>query len=299
MARIGDRGEMEAFVRSVELGGFSAAARELKLSPSALSKLVSRLESALRVRLLSRTTRKLTPTPEGKLFLARCRRILAEMEDAENEVGRARERPRGPIARGAQDLRGRTRGVRFAEIPGPPRRAASAGRPGKAQLHKPGGRLAFLRALVVRYAGGPAGRASGGRHQREQCGMRPYVWSAGARHRAPERVHRQRRHPQRQPRASPARLSLCRAGGDAGALSAHAPSPAAGGGDARFPRRELRARALAHRAPEVEAPLTQPSNVHGLAPFKRRCTTSAHLQSQRTLPPRWELGIPGVRRGGN
>jgi len=94
MARIGDRGEMEAFVRSVELGGFSAAARELKLTPSALSKLVSRLERALRVRLLSRTTRKLTPTPEGELFLARCRRILAEMEDAENEVGRtARSAP--------------------------------------------------------------------------------------------------------------------------------------------------------------------------------------------------------------
>ena len=97
MARIGDRGEMEAFVRSVELGGFSAAARELKLTPSALSKLVSRLEGSLKVRLLSRTTRKLTPTAEGELFLARCRRILAEMEDAENEVGRARERPRGRL----------------------------------------------------------------------------------------------------------------------------------------------------------------------------------------------------------
>jgi DNA-binding transcriptional LysR family regulator len=97
MARIGDRGEMEAFVRSVELGGFSAAARQLKLTPSALSKLVTRLEKALKVRLLSRTTRKLTPTPEGELFLTRCRRILAEMEDAENEVGRARDRPRGRL----------------------------------------------------------------------------------------------------------------------------------------------------------------------------------------------------------
>ena len=90
MTRIGDRGEMEAFVRSIELGGFSAAARELKLTPSALSKLVSRLEGALKVRLLNRTTRKLTPTAEGELFLARCRRILAEMEDAETEVGRSR-----------------------------------------------------------------------------------------------------------------------------------------------------------------------------------------------------------------
>src|SRR5205807_4755189 len=97
MARIGNRGEMEAFVRSVELGGFSAAARELKLTPSALSKLVTRLERSLRVRLLNRTTRRLAPTAEGELFLARCRRILAEMEDAETEVGRSRERPRGKL----------------------------------------------------------------------------------------------------------------------------------------------------------------------------------------------------------
>src|SRR5438477_460498 len=47
MSRIGDRGELEAFVRSVELGSFSSAARELKLSPSALSKLVTRLERLL------------------------------------------------------------------------------------------------------------------------------------------------------------------------------------------------------------------------------------------------------------
>jgi len=97
MSRIGDRGEMEAFVRSVELGSFSAAARELKLTPSALSKLVTRLEQSLRVRLLTRSTRNVAPTPEGLLFLARCRRILAEIEDAETEVGRSRERPRGRL----------------------------------------------------------------------------------------------------------------------------------------------------------------------------------------------------------
>jgi len=97
MSRIGDRGEMEAFVRSVELGSFSAAARELKLTPSALSKLVTRLERSLKVRLLTRSTRRVTPTPEGELFVARCRRILAEMEDAETEVGRSRDRPRGKL----------------------------------------------------------------------------------------------------------------------------------------------------------------------------------------------------------
>ena len=97
MSRIGDRGEMEAFVRAVELGSFSAAARELGLTPSGISKLVTRLEGALRVRLLNRTTRRVAATPEGELFLARCRRILAEMDDAESEIGMARERPRGRI----------------------------------------------------------------------------------------------------------------------------------------------------------------------------------------------------------
>ena len=97
MSRIGDRGEMEAFVRSVELGSFSAAARELQLTPSALSKLVTRLERSLKVRLLNRTTRRITPTPEGELFVARCRRILSEMQDAETELSRSRERPRGRL----------------------------------------------------------------------------------------------------------------------------------------------------------------------------------------------------------
>jgi DNA-binding transcriptional LysR family regulator len=97
MGRIGDRAEMEAFVRSVELGSFSAAAMELGLKPSTLSKLVARLESSLGVKLLNRTTRRMSATPEGDLFVARCRRILAEMEDAEMEVGRSRERPRGRL----------------------------------------------------------------------------------------------------------------------------------------------------------------------------------------------------------
>ena len=97
MGRIGDLGAMEAYVRAIELGGFSAAARELKLTPSALSKLVTRLELSLGVRLLNRTTRKLVPTAEGELFLSRCRRILAEMEDAEMEVGQSRESPRGKL----------------------------------------------------------------------------------------------------------------------------------------------------------------------------------------------------------
>jgi DNA-binding transcriptional LysR family regulator len=97
MARIGDRGEMEAFVRAVELASFSSAARELGLTPSTLSKLVARLERSLKARLVTRSARRIMPTPEGELFLARCRRILVEMEDAEVEIGGSRERPRGRL----------------------------------------------------------------------------------------------------------------------------------------------------------------------------------------------------------
>jgi DNA-binding transcriptional LysR family regulator len=88
---------MEAFVRAVEMGSFSAAARELKLTPSALSKLVTRLERALNVRLVTRSTKSIAPTPEGDLFLSRCRKILAEMQDAETEIGQARDLPRGKL----------------------------------------------------------------------------------------------------------------------------------------------------------------------------------------------------------
>ena len=86
---------MTAFVRSVDGGGFSAAARELGLTPSALSKLVTRLEDRLGARLLQRTTRRLQLTPEGEAFYVRSRRILADMDEAEAEVVAAGVRPTG------------------------------------------------------------------------------------------------------------------------------------------------------------------------------------------------------------
>jgi DNA-binding transcriptional LysR family regulator len=88
-------GEMRAFVRSVELGGFSAASRELDLTPSALSKLVTRMEDRLGVRLMNRTTRKLALTAEGEAYFASAKRILADIEEAEAEVTRFSEHPKG------------------------------------------------------------------------------------------------------------------------------------------------------------------------------------------------------------
>src|ERR1700752_4788607 len=88
--------EMNAFVRVAERGSFAAAA-DLGLTPSALSKLVTRIEDRLGVRLLTRTTRKLALTAEGELFVARSRDILASIEAAEAEVTAASERPRGHL----------------------------------------------------------------------------------------------------------------------------------------------------------------------------------------------------------
>jgi DNA-binding transcriptional LysR family regulator len=89
--------EMNAFVRVAERGSFAAAAADLGLTPSALSKLVTRIEDRLGVRLLTRTTRKLALTAEGELFVARSRDILASIEAAEAEVTAASERPRGHL----------------------------------------------------------------------------------------------------------------------------------------------------------------------------------------------------------
>jgi DNA-binding transcriptional LysR family regulator len=87
-------GEMEVFVRAVELGGFSPAARALRLTPSAVSKLVARLERRLGARLLNRSTRKLLLTAEGEAFLERARGILTDLDEAERAVAA------GAVARG-------------------------------------------------------------------------------------------------------------------------------------------------------------------------------------------------------
>lgn len=76
-------GEMEVFARVVREGGFSAAARSLDLTPSAISKLVARLEARLGARLLVRTTRALTLTEEGAAYHQAALRILQDMAAAE------------------------------------------------------------------------------------------------------------------------------------------------------------------------------------------------------------------------
>ncbi len=89
--------DLRVFVRVMDRGNFSQAAKDLGLTPSAVSKLVSRLEDRLGVRLLERSTRRLALTPEGETFLERARRIVADIEEAEAEVARARGAPRGRL----------------------------------------------------------------------------------------------------------------------------------------------------------------------------------------------------------
>jgi DNA-binding transcriptional LysR family regulator len=89
--------EMEVFVRMADLGGFTAAAREFRLTPSAVSKLISRLEMRLSTRLVNRSTRKLQLTPEGETFYNRAVQVLADMEEAEREAA-AGASPRGHLS---------------------------------------------------------------------------------------------------------------------------------------------------------------------------------------------------------
>ena len=90
-------GELATFLRVVDLGSFAAAAAEAGITASGLSRIVTRLETRLGVKLLHRTTRRLVLTQEGETYAARARDILAAIEAAEAEVTAARGRPRGLI----------------------------------------------------------------------------------------------------------------------------------------------------------------------------------------------------------
>ena len=95
-AEVNRSGEMEVFVQVVERGGFSSAARSVGMTPSAVSKLVARLEARLGTRLINRSTRVFKLTSEGCVFFERATRILADIEDAER-IASAGEVPSGRL----------------------------------------------------------------------------------------------------------------------------------------------------------------------------------------------------------
>ncbi|WP_410866457.1 LysR family transcriptional regulator [Paraburkholderia sp. SIMBA_027] len=90
-------GGLEVFVHTARTRSFAAAARELGISASAISKSVSRLEERVGVRLFQRSTRSVRLTSEGEVFLERCRRIFGEVQAAEDELSAMAEYPRGRL----------------------------------------------------------------------------------------------------------------------------------------------------------------------------------------------------------
>ncbi len=101
---------MEIFVRVVDLGGFTAAAKEFDISATMVGKHVQALEQRLGVRLLNRTTRRQGLTEAGRMYYQRCRQALAEVEAADASVDILRNAPRGelrisaPVSFGANQL---------------------------------------------------------------------------------------------------------------------------------------------------------------------------------------------------
>lgn len=87
--------DLHSFVRIVETRSFSASARLMGSSKSALSKQISRLEAELGTRLLHRSTRSLSPTPEGQTVYERALRLLEDAQALDAELSDRREQPRG------------------------------------------------------------------------------------------------------------------------------------------------------------------------------------------------------------
>lgn len=92
-----DLNTIGVFVAVAEGQSFSVAGRRLGMSPSGASRAISRLECQLGIRLLQRTTRSVTLTPDGAVYLERCRKILAEVDDAHALVARAATVPQGRL----------------------------------------------------------------------------------------------------------------------------------------------------------------------------------------------------------
>jgi DNA-binding transcriptional LysR family regulator len=90
-------GPLNAFIHAAESRSFTTAGRELGISPSAVGKAVGRLEERLGVQLFHRSTRSITLTAEGALFLKRCQTIFGEIEAAELELAQTTAAPRGKL----------------------------------------------------------------------------------------------------------------------------------------------------------------------------------------------------------
>lgn len=100
--------QLQLFVRLAEAGTLSAAARQLNLTPAAASAALKRLEAALKVRLVERSTRSMRLTPEGELLREHAERALGVLDDARSLLGAQRERLEGEVHLAAPSDLGRT-----------------------------------------------------------------------------------------------------------------------------------------------------------------------------------------------
>ena len=90
-------GEMMVFVRVVESGSFSEAARALLMTPSTVSKLIARLEARVGVRLIERSTRRLVLTGEGQFYYERSQALLSQLDETEQQISQGRAEAEGVV----------------------------------------------------------------------------------------------------------------------------------------------------------------------------------------------------------
>ena len=86
---------LRVFRQAVELGSFAEASRQLRLSPAAISKNINELETRLAVRLINRTTRRMSLTEAGSIYYRRVARILDDLDDADRSLGPLQHQPSG------------------------------------------------------------------------------------------------------------------------------------------------------------------------------------------------------------
>ena len=144
-----DFSAISTFVRVVEAKSFAAAAAQLGMTPSGVSRAVSRLEAQLGARLLFRSTRSLRLTDDGSAFHARCKEILADLTEATEALELRQPKPTGKLRVGISLSVGRAAVIpRLAEFeqryPGHPARAVDERLPDgpqrrRARLRDPGG----------------------------------------------------------------------------------------------------------------------------------------------------------------
>jgi DNA-binding transcriptional LysR family regulator len=94
---MGHSDELVLLTELVRAGSFSAAAREMGVTPAAISKRLAQLEARLGVRLLNRSTRRISVTAEGEVYLENARRILDQLANLDDLVASSHSEPRGPL----------------------------------------------------------------------------------------------------------------------------------------------------------------------------------------------------------